>query len=142
LEALYTTAAEVKGGRQGQARALDGRAAFELAFPVELGGSGGGTNPEQLLAVAYGASFGSTLDLEARQLRLELTEIAVTCSVSLGHGDSGCYGLAIELHVRLPELDAPTAERLLRAAEEACPYCRMTRGSSELRLVLAQPALR
>jgi osmotically inducible protein OsmC len=139
LEALYIAAVEVKGGRQGQARTLDGSVAFELALPTELGGVGGGTNPEQLLAAACAAAFGSALDLEARQLRLELTEISVTATVSLGHGDDGNYAVAIELRVCLPEVGAPIAERLLRAAEGACPYCRMIRGNIELRIVLTPP---
>jgi lipoyl-dependent peroxiredoxin len=136
LETLYTAIVELRGGRQGEARTADGEG-FTVAFPAELGGSGGATNPEQLLAVAYGASFGSALDLEARQLRLELNEISVTSSVSLGHGDNGHYALAVELRVRLPELDAATAERLRRAAEEMCPYCRMARGNIEFRIVPA-----
>jgi lipoyl-dependent peroxiredoxin len=136
LETLYTAIVEVRGGRQGQARTADGET-FGVAFPAQLGGPGGATNPEQLLAVAYAASFGSALDLEARQLRLELTEISVTSSVSLGHADNGYYALAVELRVRLPEVDAATAERLRRGAEETCPYCRMARGNIELRIVPA-----
>lgn len=136
MEALYTALAEVKGGRQGQASTLDGHA-FELSFPAELDGSGAGTNPEQLLAVAYGAAFGSTLDLEARQLGLDLRKISVTTSVSLGHGDDGGYALEIELRVHLPEVNVATAERLLCATERTCPYCRMARGNIELRIVLA-----
>ena len=137
MEVLYTAIAEVKGGRQGHGRTADGHVAFELSFPAELGGRGGGTNPEQLLALAYAAGFGSALDLEVRQLRLELTEISVTSYVSLGHGDDGCYALAVKLEVRLPGVEALTAQRLLRAAEEACPYCRMGRGNIEFRIVLA-----
>ena len=136
MEALYIALAEVKGGRQGQAWTVDGDA-FELAFPTELDGSGGGTNPEQLLAVAYGAAFGSALDLEARQLGLDLSKISVTSSVSLGHGDHGGYALAVELRVRLPEVDAATAERLVHAAEATCPYCRMARRNVEFQVVLA-----
>jgi Ohr subfamily peroxiredoxin len=136
LEALYVAVAEVEGGRQGQARTVDGRA-FELTLPVELDGPGSGTNPEQLLAVAYGAAFGSALDLEARQLGLDLRKISVACSVSFGHGDDGGYALEVELRVRLPEVDAATAARLLRAAEGTCPYCRMARRNIELRIVLA-----
>jgi lipoyl-dependent peroxiredoxin len=136
LESLYTAVVEVSGGRQGQARTPDG-ATFKLAFPAKLGGPGDGTNPEQLLAAAYGASFASILDLEARQRQLELTEIFVRSFVSLGHGDDGCYALAVELRVRLPEVDAPSAERLLQAAEAGCPYCRMARGNIEITVALA-----
>jgi lipoyl-dependent peroxiredoxin len=139
LEALYTAVAEVKGGRQGTALTVGGTT-FDLIFPAELGGQGGGITPEQLLAVAYGASFGSSLDLEARQLQLELTEISVTSAVSLGHGDDGSYVLAVESRVRLPEVDRSTAERLVCAAEAACPYCRMARGNIEFTIILIEPA--
>jgi len=39
--------------------------------PTELGGSGGGTNPEQLFAVGYAACFESALKAVARRERLE-----------------------------------------------------------------------
>ena len=136
MDALYTAVAEVTGGRDGRAGIVDCLVTLDLASPPVLGGTGEGVNPEQLFAAAYGASFGATLDLEARQLRLELDEIMVTAFVSIGHGDDGSFSLAIDLHVRLPGLDSAIAERLMREAHKACPYSRMTRGNVEVRLIL------
>jgi len=137
LEALYTAAAEVKGGRDGQATGLGGTPPLTLAFPPELGGCDAGANPEQLLAAAFSASFGSALDLEARQIGCVLEPLRVMALVSLGHGDDGCYSIAVELRCHLPLLPSETAERLLHAARESCPYCRMVRGNVELRIVPA-----
>ena len=49
---IYTAAAHVTGGRQnGHGRTEDGQLEVDLRMPTELGGEGGGTNPEELFAV-------------------------------------------------------------------------------------------
>ncbi len=49
---LYTAEATVTGGRQsGHGRTNDGALDVQLRSPKEMGGEGGGTNPEQLFAV-------------------------------------------------------------------------------------------
>lgn len=46
---IYTAQAQVTGGRAaGHGRSSDGALEVDLRMPVEMGGSGGGTNPEQL----------------------------------------------------------------------------------------------
>jgi organic hydroperoxide reductase OsmC/OhrA len=51
---LYTAQATVTGGRQsGHGRTNDGALDVQLRSPKEMGGEGGGTNPEQLFAVGY-----------------------------------------------------------------------------------------
>lgn len=134
MDILHEACVEVEGGRTGRVRAPDGSLALDLALP---GARTAGSNPEQLFAAAYGASFGSTLDLEARQRGILLSDCSVTACVSLGHGDSGCFVLAVVLRIDLPELDLPTARSLVKAAHVECPYARMGRGNIEIRLLLA-----
>jgi osmotically inducible protein OsmC len=53
---IYTAEAHVTGGRaEGHGRTSDGALEVDLRVPEEMGGSGGGTNPEQLFAVGYAA---------------------------------------------------------------------------------------
>jgi organic hydroperoxide reductase OsmC/OhrA len=51
-DAIYTARATVTGGRaQGHAQTGDGGLDLQLRMAQELGGDGGGTNPEELFAV-------------------------------------------------------------------------------------------
>jgi lipoyl-dependent peroxiredoxin len=55
---LYTAEAVSTGdGRNGHVTSSDHRIDLDLAFPPELGGSGAGSNPEQLFAAGYAACF-------------------------------------------------------------------------------------
>jgi organic hydroperoxide reductase OsmC/OhrA len=56
---LYTAEATVTGGRaEGHGRTADGLLDVQLRIPAEMGGGGGGTNPEQLFAVGFAAGSG------------------------------------------------------------------------------------
>jgi lipoyl-dependent peroxiredoxin len=80
---LYTANAHVTGGRDGHGRTADGELEVDLRIPKEMGGAGGGTNPEELFAVGYAACFESALSAVARRRRLEAGEVTIDSSVSL-----------------------------------------------------------
>jgi lipoyl-dependent peroxiredoxin len=64
----YTAEAVVEGGRGGHGRTSDDRLEVDLSVPEQMGGKGGpGTNPEQLFAVGYAASFQSALQGAVRR---------------------------------------------------------------------------
>ena len=56
-KAVYTARAKATGGRDGRATSDDQILDVKLAVPKEMGGPGGGTNPEQLFAAGYSACF-------------------------------------------------------------------------------------
>jgi lipoyl-dependent peroxiredoxin len=130
VKTLYTAQALASGeGRDGTARTSDGKLEVSLASPVELGGTGQGTNPEQLFAAGYAACFHSALRLVGRKERADLTDSAVAAKVHLGQLDGTGFGLAAELEVALPALDLASAEALVAKAHEICPYSNATRGN-------------
>lgn len=130
MKTLYTAQALASGeGRDGTARSSDGKLELSLASPVELGGTGQGTNPEQLFAAGYAACFHSALRLVGRKERADLTDSAVVAKVHLGRLDGAGFGLAAELEVALPALDLAAAEALVAKAHEICPYSNATRGN-------------
>ena len=108
-----------------------------LAAPRELGGSGAGTNPEQLFAAGYAACFASALGLVARQRRVADFDAAVTAEVGLsGNGREG-FGLSVVLHVELPEgIDRVLGRELVEIAHQVCPYSNATRGNIPVELVV------
>ncbi|MFE7595068.1 organic hydroperoxide resistance protein [Kitasatospora sp. NPDC057512] len=135
MDALYTAAATANG-REGRAVSSDGQLDLALAMPPALGGSGQGTNPEQLFAAGYAACFASALGLVGRQARVDTSEVSVTAEVSIGKDEAG-FALAVVLRVELPEsLAGETGELLVKQAHEVCPYSRATRGNIPVELVV------
>ncbi len=134
---IYTAAAHVTGGRaEGHGRSSDGALEVDLRSPVELGGPGGGTNPEQLFAVGYAACFESALGVVARRLKQDVGDVAIDSRVMLLAGEDRRFELAVVLDVTLPAVsDAQVAVDLVRAAHEVCPYSNAVRGNIEVALV-------
>ena len=136
MDALYTAVATATHGRDGRAVSNDGRIDVKLAPPVELGGNGEGTTPEQLFAAGYAACFGSALGLVGRQAKVDVSEAAVTAEVGIGKQGEG-FGLKVTLRVELPDtLDEATGRKLVDQAHQVCPYSNATRGNIDVDLVI------
>ncbi|HEY1450339.1 MAG TPA: organic hydroperoxide resistance protein, partial [Solirubrobacteraceae bacterium] len=135
-KALYTAEAHVIGGRaEGHGRTSDGLLEVDLRLPAEMGGEGGGTNPEQLFAVGYAACFEGAIGTVARRMKLEAGDVAIDSKVSLITTEERGFTVAVELHVSLPSIDdAAAAVDLVRAAHEVCPYSNATRGNIDVTL--------
>jgi Ohr subfamily peroxiredoxin len=133
---LYTAKAHVTGGRaEGHGASSDGALEVDLRIPVEMGGPGGGTNPEELFAVGYAACFEGALGVVARRAKAEMGDVAIDSGVSLSPDGTGGFLLSVSLDVSLPEItDSATAVELVRGAHEVCPYSNATRGNIEVAL--------
>jgi Ohr subfamily peroxiredoxin len=134
---LYTAAATSTGdGRNGHVTSSDNRLDFDLAMPPEMGGTGNGTNPEQLFAAGYSACFHSALRVVSRRAGVDPGDTTVTAQVGIGP-EGEAFGLVVTLVIHMPDLDREKARELAEAAHQVCPYSRATRGniSVELRLL-------
>ncbi|MEW1841953.1 organic hydroperoxide resistance protein [Nonomuraea angiospora] len=136
MSALYTTEVLSTGdGRNGHVRSLDGVLDEALAIPKDLGGPGGDkTNPEQLFAAGYAACFHNGLRLIAKGMAVELPESSVRSKVSLLPTGTGGFALAVSLTALLPGLEQATADELVEATHQVCPYSNATRGNIEVTL--------
>ena len=135
---LYTAGATVTGGRaSGHGRTNDGALDVQLRLPKEMGGEGGGTNPEQLFAVGYAACFESALGVIGRRERVEVGDVSIDSRVSLLPTKERGFKLAVELDVTLPQVQDPEqAARIVVAANQVCPYSNATRGNIEVTLTV------
>lgn len=134
MKILYTAEATVHGGREGEGRTSDGNLVVNLAVPKEMGGEGGGTNPEQLFAVGYAACFQSALMMVARRQHVDASQSAITSKVGIGPTGEGGFALEVELHVSIPGIDKATGEKLVEQAHQVCPYSNATRGNIPVKL--------
>jgi Ohr subfamily peroxiredoxin len=133
---LYTAEAHVTGGRiKGHGRSSDGALEVDLRIPAELGGEGGGTNPEALFAVGFAACFESALSTVARRTRDDPGDVTIDSKVMLLPTEQRGFKLAVELDVTLPAIEEPDkAIELVRAAHRVCPYSNATRDNIEVTL--------
>ena len=88
-----------------------------------------GTNPEQLLAAGWSASFESALAIAARERGIALpADLNIETAVSLELADDG-YFISVEFHIRLKDVDPKIAKTLVDQAHWICPFSKATRGN-------------
>jgi Ohr subfamily peroxiredoxin len=131
---LYTAKVHTTGGRDGGvSRSSDGRLDVRHSPP---GSTGSGTNPEQLFAAGWSACFEAALAIVARKKKITLpADTAIDAEVDLNTGDDGAF-LSARLNVIIPDVDRATAEALVDAAHQLCPYSKATRGNIEVALAV------
>lgn len=134
MQVLYTAHATATGdGRDGHTRSDDGVLDLEVRMPVEMGGTGGATNPEQLFAGGWAACFHSALKVAAGRDFATVEDSSVTAHVGLGTYDDGRFGLKVEIDVHLPNaVDHTAGTTIVNRAHEICPYSNATRGNIDV----------
>ena len=132
---LYIAEAVSTGdGRNGHVTSSDQRLDLDLALPPEMGGSGAGTNPEQLFAAGWSACFLSAIKHVAGQKKITIPDTAaVDAEIDLGLVEHN-FTLGARLNVSIPGLDKQAARDLVDAAHQVCPYSRATRGNVDVTL--------
>ena len=135
-KSLYTAHAHVTGGReQGHGVTSDNALDVQLRTPTEMGGEGGGTNPEQLFAVGYAACFEGALGVVGRREKVDLGAVSIDAEVSLITTENRGFNVSVGLQVSLPGISDPErAVAIVAAAHEVCPYSNATRGNVEVTL--------
>jgi Ohr subfamily peroxiredoxin len=135
---LYTAEAHVTGGRdEGHGKTSDGALEVDIRAPEELGGDGGGTNPEQLFAIGYAACFESAIKVVGKRMKTKVEDVEVDSKVHLLPTEERGFKLAVELDVDLPSVDdRDKATEIVKNAHAVCPYSNATRGNIDVTLKL------
>ncbi|MEU7066173.1 organic hydroperoxide resistance protein [Streptomyces sp. NPDC051578] len=134
-DVAYTAVATAENGRDGRVATHDGKLDVVVNPPKELGGSGEGTNPEQLFAAGYSACFQGALAVVARNENADVSGSTVTAEVGIGKNDDG-FGLIVKISAVIPNVDAATAKDLVEKAHQVCPYSKATRGNITVELAV------
>ncbi|WP_439816191.1 organic hydroperoxide resistance protein [Zavarzinia sp. CC-PAN008] len=134
MTALYTAEATTHGGRNGHVESSDGLLKLDLAMPKAMGGTGKGTNPEQLFAAGYAACFESALRFVAQQKKVAIKDASVHSTVGIRQNGKGGFALDVALEVTVSGVAQAEAEALVAEAHEVCPYSNATRGNIDVGL--------
>ena len=131
---LYTGKVHIAGGREGTAKSSDERLNVTLSTP---GGSGNGTNPEQLFAAGWSACFIGAMRHNASALQIPLPQdTTIDAEIDLATGQDG-FSLQARLNVSLPGLSLADAQKVIEAAHQTCPYSKATRGNINVEINLS-----
>lgn len=131
---IYRAHASATGGRDGRAASDDGVLDVKLGVPKEMGGMGGGTNPEQLFAAGYSACFLGALKAVAAKEKIKIpADAKIEGAVGIGEIPGG-YGIEVQLDITLPGMERSEAEALVAKAHKVCPYSNATRGNIDVTL--------
>lgn len=134
---IYQAHATSTGGRDGTTKTSDGLLELRLAVPKEMGGAGGGVNPEQLFAAGYSACFIGAMKFVAAAQKLTMpANASIDATVGIGAIPAG-FGIEVQMVVHLPGMEREAALALINKAHEVCPYSNATRGNIEVTFTLA-----
>ena len=123
MKTLYKAKVTTTGGREGQIKSDDGIIDMKLSSPKALGGKGGNhTNPEQLFAAGFSASFTGALEEVAKEQKVDLGDFSVSATVGIEKTEEGYLQMSVILDAYIPGVDVGTAEELVNEAHEICPY--------------------
>ncbi len=127
IKKIYTAVGTAVGGRGGGTASTDDKQInVVLAHPKEMGGTGKGTNPEQIFAVGYSSCFLGAMkyvNSNAKKPMALDAASSVTAHVSFGpRSDKKGFGIAVQLDVSLPGLTKAQAAALAKKAHVVCPY--------------------
>ena len=133
---VYQANATSTGGRDGSTKSSDGLLDVKLSLPKEMGGAGGGVNPEQLFAAGYSACFIGAMKFVAGQQKVVLpADTSINATVGIGQIPAG-FGIEVQLVVSVPGVDRAVAQSIVDKAHEVCPYSNATRNNIDVRLTV------
>lgn len=134
---IYQAHATSTGGRDGSTRSSDGLIDLKLSVPKEMGGAGGGVNPEQLFAAGYSACFIGAMKFVAGMQKITLpSDTRIDATVGIGQIPAG-FGIEVQMVVHIPGMDKAAAQALVDKAHAVCPYSNATRGNIDVTLTVA-----
>ena len=138
---VYTAHASATGGREGHAQSDDGLLDVKLITPKEMGGAGGGVNPEQLFAAGYAACFLGAMKFVGGAQKITLpADTKIEGAVGIGPFGAGAtpdgFNIAVELKITVPGMDKAAVQALVEHTDKVCPYSNATRGNIDVTLTV------
>lgn len=132
---VYTTSAVNTGAREGgESHTPDRSYEVKIDTPKKMGGSGDGTNPEQLFALGYSACFHAALNHYKKEENID-NRSQVTLTVHLlKDPEDGGFKLGVEIEVGVEDLSEEQAQKLADKAHAYCPYSKATKGNIEAKV--------
>jgi peroxiredoxin-like protein len=127
----YPVSVTWSGGKEGAGKAVPGHSKIEfpLAVPTEFGGTGAGTNPEELLAAAVCGCYSITFGIVAANRKLPVIGLEVSATGTVEQNGMQFKYTAIAINPKITLSADATDEQVAMAedmAHKADLYCIIT----------------
>ena len=99
--------------------------------PKELGGPGGGVNPESLFSASFATCMHAAVALVASGQGIDTSSSEVHATTRIGRDEQG-YVWGVDVEVVLPGQPEDVRQRVVDQAAHICPISRSTRGNIEV----------
>lgn len=101
-----------------------------------MGEPDGRTSPEELIAAAHAGCYSMALAhvLDTQGIHPDALNVTATCDLEVGPEGPRIAAIELEVHGRIPGLDASAFEEASRRAEATCPVSNALRGNLEIRV--------
>ena len=118
----------------------ESRALFELpySYPTRFADEVG-LNPEELLAAAHASCFSMSVasTLKKNGFNPVQTETTATCTMVTGDGPAQINHMLLHVRCEVPDIDEDTFERLIKVADENCPFSNLLRNCLQIEITSA-----
>ena len=121
----YRTEAINRDGGDGLAE-VPGGLSVTVSSPLNPDRDPAGTNPEQLLALAWATCLNAT----AQAIVARRSRTAVRVEVELHDATTGGYEFHVDAYLSVADADAVETERVLTAAHARCPVSKLIGGAA------------
>lgn len=140
----YPVSVNWEGGRGGSGNVKDDKSGIEAALAVgeEFGGTGQGTNPEQMLAMAVASCYTITFGIIAENRKLPVADLKVSATGLVEENGPQFTYKKIVISSKI-KLDASADDAMMKIAEDmahkADNYCIITNAVRDKVEIEVQP---
>ncbi len=125
MSVIDSATAVSKGGRNGHVEVKNTNLAFDMV-------ADGGLNPEQLFSATYASCWGNALIGVIKMEKADVAEPVVTLTVNLNYTKEKGPFLEANINAFIKGADQVLADKLVKKANELCPYSRAMKGNIEI----------
>ena len=106
----------------------------EVSFATRTENPNGNTSPEELIAAAHASCYAMALSNVLGEQGNDPEELRVNATCVLDMGSLKITSEVLDVHGRVPGLDADGFQQAVEQADQACPVTNALRGSADIQV--------
>jgi Ohr subfamily peroxiredoxin len=137
MKTMYESKVSARGGVHGHVTSQGGALDIDVFAPTGVrDNEHEKTNPEQLFAASYASCLDATLHHIAEAKNVNVSNTEIEARIKAVQVEKGDLRFALELDVKMPDMEKEEADKILQEAYANCPISKATDGKMAVSLNL------